>query len=156
MLSTTLGKFIMTFLISTLPVGELRFGLPYGILSGLKLPVAMLAAILGNMLPVPFIIVFIEQVFIWLRKHFPKMDRFISSMEKKAEAKQDLIDRYGKLGLILIVGIPLPGTGAWTGSLVAALMKIELKKAIPYIYIGIVLAAILMTVITKLGIYAFF
>ena len=146
----------MTFLISTLPVGELRFGLPYGILSGLKLPVAMLAAILGNMLPVPFIIVFIEQVFIWLRKHFPKMDRFISGMEKKAEAKQDLIDRYGKLGLILIVGIPLPGTGAWTGSLVAALMKIELKKAIPYIYIGIVLAAILMTVITKLGIYAFF
>lgn len=156
MLSTTLGKFIMTFLISTLPVGELRFGLPYGILAGLKLPVAMLAAILGNMLPVPFIIMFIEQVFIWLRKHFPKMDRFISSMEKKAEAKQDLIDRYGKLGLILIVGIPLPGTGAWTGSLVAALMKIELKKAIPCIYIGIVLAAILMTVITKLGIYAFF
>ena len=156
MLSTTLGKFIMTFLISTLPVGELRFGLPYGILAGLKLPVAMIAAILGNMLPVPFIIMFIEQVFIWLRKHFPKMDRFISSMEKKAEAKQDLIDRYGKLGLILIVGIPLPGTGAWTGSLVAALMKMEMKKAIPYIYIGVVLAAILMTVITKLGIYAFF
>ena len=146
----------MTFLISTLPVGELRFGLPYGILAGLKLPVAMIAAILGNMLPVPFIIMFIEQVFIWLRKHFPKMDRFISSMEKKAEAKQDLIDRYGKLGLILIVGIPLPGTGAWTGSLVAALMKMEMKKAIPYIYIGVVLAAILMTVITKLGIYAFF
>ncbi|MBQ3372034.1 MAG: small multi-drug export protein [Oscillospiraceae bacterium] len=156
MLSTTLGKFIMTFLISTLPVGELRFGLPYGILAGLKLPVAMIAAILGNMLPVPFIIMFIEQVFIWLRKHFPKMDMFISSMEKKAEAKQDLIDRYGKLGLILIVGIPLPGTGAWTGSLVAALMKMEMKKAIPYIYIGVVLAAILMTVITKLGIYAFF
>lgn len=146
----------MTFLISTLPVGELRFGLPYGILAGLKLPVAMIAAILGNMLPVPFIIMFIEQVFIWLRKHFPKMDMFISSMEKKAEAKQDLIDRYGKLGLILIVGIPLPGTGAWTGSLVAALMKMEMKKAIPYIYIGVVLAAILMTVITKLGIYAFF
>ena len=156
MLSTTLGKFIMTFLISTLPVGELRFGLPYGILAGLKLPVAMIAAILGNMLPVPFIIMFIEQVFIWLRKHFPKMDMFISSMEKKAEAKQDLIDRYGKLGLILIVGIPLPGTGAWTGSLVAALMNMEMKIAIPYIYIGVVLAAILMTVITKLGIYAFF
>ena len=156
MLSTTLGKFIMTFLISTLPVGELRFGLPYGILAGLDLPVAMLAAILGNMLPVPFIIVFIEQVFIWLRRHLPKLDSFITKMEKKAEAKQDLVDRYGALGLILIVAIPLPGTGAWTGSLVAALMKMKLRKAIPCIYLGIVIAAILMTVITKLGIFAFF
>ena len=156
MLSTTLGKFIMTFLISTLPVVELRFGLPYGILSGLELPVAMLAAILGNMLPVPFIILFIEQVFIWLRRHLPKLDSFITKMEKKAEAKQDLVDRYGALGLILIVGIPLPGTGAWTGSLVAALMKMKLRKAIPCIYLGIVIAAILMTVITKLGIFAFF
>ena len=156
MLSTTLGKFIMTFLISTLPVVELRFGLPYGILAGLSLPVAMLAAILGNMLPVPFIIVFIEQVFIWLRKHLPKMDSFITRMEKKAEAKQDLVDRYGALGLILIVAIPLPGTGAWTGSLVAALLKMKLRKAIPCIYLGIVIAAILMTVITKLGIFAFF
>ena len=156
MLSTTLGKFIMTFLISTLPVVELRFGLPYGILTGLSLPVAMLAAILGNMLPVPFIIVFIEQVFIWLRKHLPKMDSFITKMEKKAEAKEDLIDRYGALGLILIVAIPLPGTGAWTGSLVAALLKMKLRKAIPCIYLGIVIAAILMTVITKLGIFAFF
>ena len=156
MLSTTLGKFIMTFLISTLPVVELRFGLPYGILAGLSLPVAMLAAILGNMLPVPFIIVFIEQVFIWLRKHLPKMNSFITRMEKKAEAKQDLVDRYGALGLILIVAIPLPGTGAWTGSLVAALLKMKLRKAIPCIYLGIVIAAILMTVITKLGIFAFF
>ena len=156
MLSTTLGKFIMTFLISTLPVVELRFGLPYGILTGLSLPVAMLAAILGNMLPVPFIIVFIEQVFIWLRKHLPKIDSFITKMEKKAEAKEDLIDRYGALGLILIVAIPLPGTGAWTGSLVAALLKMKLRKAIPCIYLGIVIAAILMTVITKLGIFAFF
>ena len=156
MLSTTLGKFIMTFLISTLPVVELRFGLPYGILAGLSLPVAMLAAILGNMLPVPFIIVFIEQVFIWLRRHLPKLDSFITKMEKKAEAKQDLVDRYGALGLILIVAIPLPGTGAWTGSLVAALMKMKLRKAIPCIYLGIVIAAILMTVITKLGIFAFF
>ena len=156
MLSTTLGKFIMTFLISTLPVVELRFGLPYGILAGLSLPVAMLAAILGNMLPVPFIIVFIEQVFIWLRKHLPKMDSFITRMEKKAEAKQDLVDRYGALGLILIVAIPLPGTGAWTGSLVAALLKMKLRIAIPCIYLGIVIAAILMTVITKLGIFAFF
>ena len=156
MLSSNLGNFIMTFLISMIPVIELRLGLPYGIMSGLKLPVAALAAILGNMLPVPFIIVFIEQVFLWLRKHLPKMDSFITKLEKRAEAKQETVDRYGALGLILLVAIPLPGTGAWTGSLVAALMKMKLRKAIPCIFLGVIIAAILMTVITKLGIFAFF
>ena len=156
MLSSNLGNFIMTFLISMIPVIELRLGLPYGIMSGLKLPVAALAAILGNMLPVPFIIVFIEQVFLWLRKHLPKMDSFITKLEKRAETKQETVDRYGALGLILLVAIPLPGTGAWTGSLVAALMKMKLRKAIPCIFLGVIFAAILMTVITKLDIFAFF
>ena len=156
MLSSNLGNFIMTFLISMIPVIELRLGLPYGIMSGLKLPVAALAAILGNMLPVPFIIVFIEQVFLWLRKHLPKMDSFITKLEKRDETKQATADRYGALGLILLVAIPLPGTGAWTGSLVAALMKMKLRKAIPCIFLGVIIAAILMTVITKLGIFAFF
>lgn len=156
MLSSSLGNFIMTFLISMIPVVELRLGLPYGIVAGLKLPVAALAAILGNMLPVPFIILFIEQVFIWLRKVFPKMDHLISRLEKRAESKQETVDRYGALGLILLVAIPLPGTGAWTGSLVAALMKMKLKKAVPCIFLGVIIAAILMTVITKLGIFAFF
>ena len=156
MLSSNLGNFIMTFLISMIPVIELRLGLPYGIMSGLKLPVAALAAILGNMLPVPFIILFIEQVFIWLRKHLPKMDMFITKLENRAESKQETVDRYGALGLVLLVAIPLPGTGAWTGALVAALMKMKLRKAIPCIFLGVVLAAILMTVITKLGIFAFF
>ena len=156
MLSTTLGKFFMTFLISMIPVIELRGGLPYGIVAGLELPMAALAAILGNMLPVPFIIVFIEKVFVWLRKHIPRMDRFITGLEKRAENKQETVDRYGALGLILLVAIPLPGTGAWTGSLVAALMKMKLRKAIPCIFLGVIIAAILMTVITKLGIFAFF
>ena len=156
MLTTTFGKFIMTFLISMVPVVELRGGLPYGILAGLSLPMAATAAILGNMLPVPFIIVFIEQIFAWLRRHFPKMDRFIGSPEKRAESKQETVDKYGALGLILLVAIPLPGTGAWTGSLVAALMKMRLQKAVPCIFLGVIIAAVLMTVITKLGIFAFF
>ena len=156
MLTTTFGKFIMTFLISMVPVVELRGGLPYGILAGLSLPMAATAAILGNMLPVPFIIVFIEQIFAWLRRHFPKMDRFIGSLEKRAESTQETVDKYGALGLILLVAIPLPGTGAWTGSLVAALMKMRLQKAVPCIFLGVIIAAVLMTVITKLGIFAFF
>ena len=156
MLSTTLGKFIMTFLISMVPIVELRGGLPYGILQGLHLPAAACAAILGNMIPVPFILLFIEHVFSFLKKNFPKMNSFIGKLEKRAEEKQVIVDKYGALGLVLLVAIPLPGTGAWTGSLVAALMRMKRKKAVPLIFTGVVIAAILMTVITKLGIFAFF
>ena len=156
MLSTTLGKFIMTFLISMVPVVELRGGLPYGILQGLHLQAAACAAILGNMLPVPFILLFIEHVFTFLKRHFPKMNSFIGELEKRAEKKQKMVDKYGALGLVLLVAIPLPGTGAWTGSLVAALMRMKRKKAVPLIFLGVVIAAVLMTVITKLGIFAFF
>lgn len=156
MFTTTFGKFILTFLISMVPVVELRGGLPYGIVSGLPYGLAVTAAVLGNMLPVPFIILFIEKVFVWLREHFPKIDSFISSLEKRAADKQETVDKYGALGLVLLVAIPLPGTGAWTGSLVAALMHMKLQKAVPCVFLGVIIAAVLMTVITKLGIFAFF
>lgn len=156
MFTTTFGKFILTFLISMVPVVELRGGLPYGIVSGLPYGLAVTAAVLGNMLPVPFIILFIEKVFAWLREHFPKIDSFISSLEKRAADKQENVDKYGALGLVLLVAIPLPGTGAWTGSLVAALMHMKLQKAVPCVFLGVIIAAVLMTVITKLGIFAFF
>ena len=156
MFTTTFGKFILTFLISMVPVVELRCGLPYVIVSGLPYGLAVTAAVLGNMLPVPFIILFIEKVFVWLREHFPKIDSFISSLEKRAADKQETVDKYGALGLVLLVAIPLPGTGAWTGSLVAALMHMKLQKAVPCVFLGVIIAAVLMTVITKLGIFAFF
>ena len=156
MLSTTLGKFIMTFLISMVPVVELRGGLPYGILQGLSLPVAACAAILGNMLPVPFILAFIERIFSFVRRSYPKLDSLIGKLEKRAEEKQKTVDKYGAIGLVLLVAIPLPGTGAWTGSLVAALMRMKPQKAVPLISVGVLIAAVLMTVITKLGIFAFF
>ena len=155
-MSTTLGKFIMTFLISMVPVVELRGGLPYGILQGLSLPVAACAAILGNMLPVPFILAFIERIFSFVRRSYPKLDSLIGKLEKRAEEKQKTVDKYGAIGLVLLVAIPLPGTGAWTGSLVAALMRMKPQKAVPLIFIGVLIAAVLMTVITKLGIFAFF
>ncbi len=156
MLSTTLGKCFMTFLISMVPVVELRGGLPYGIVSGLSLPLAAVSAILGNMLPVPFIIIFIERIFQWLRRNYPKMDSLIGRLEKRAEEKQETVDKYGWLGLVILVAIPLPGTGAWTGSLVAAVMRMKLQKAVPCVFLGVIIAAILMTIITKLGIFAFF
>ncbi len=147
-MTTTFGKFIQTFCISMVPIVELRAGLPYGIALGLKYPLALLAAVLGNMLPVPFIVFFIEKIFAWMRKHMPKMDSFVSKMEAKAESKKELIQKYGAIGLIILVGIPLPGTGAWTGSLVAAILDMPPKKAFPCIFVGVLLAAAIMTALT--------
>lgn len=145
---TTIGKIVATFLISMVPVIELRLGLPYGIALGLSYPVALGVAILGNMLPVPFIIIFIEKIFAWMRKHMPRFDGFISKMETKADQKRETIEKYGYLGLLILVAIPLPGTGAWTGSLVAALMNLDFKKAVPCIFVGVLIAAGIMTAVT--------
>ena len=83
--TTTFGKFLYTFLISMVPVVELRGGLPLGIATGLRFPLAYLASVLGNMLPVPFIIIFIRKIFAWLRLHWSWMDGFVTKMEKRAE-----------------------------------------------------------------------
>ena len=148
LMNTVAGKFLQTFCISMVPIIELRAGLPYGIALGLDYPLALIAAVLGNMLPVPFIIFFIEKIFEWMRAHMPAMDSFVSKMEKKAESKRETIEKYGYLGLLILVAIPLPGTGAWTGSLVAALMQLKPKKAFPAIFAGVVVAAGIMTVVT--------
>lgn len=145
---TVAGKFITTFFISMVPVVELRAGLPYGIALGLDYPLALCAAVLGNMLPVPFIIIFIERIFVWLRRHIPVMDDFISRMENRAFSKKETVDKYGPLALLLFVAIPAPGTGAWTGSLIAALLAIPPKKAIPCILLGVLIASAIMTAIT--------
>lgn len=155
-LTETFQKILLTFLISMGPLLELRAGLPYGIISGLSLPVAASAAVIGNMIPVPFIIFFIRSIFTFMRRHMPKMDKLVTKMENKAEKHRDTIDKYGYLGLLLLVAVPLPGTGAWTGSLVAALFDLDKKRAIPCIFLGVIIAAIIMTVVTKLGIFAFF
>ena len=152
---TTIGKFIWAFLISMLPVVELRGGLPVAITSGLPIGLALTATILGNMLPVPFIIIFIKKVFAWMRRNMPRMDSFVSKMEKRAEGKRGTIERYGPWGLLLFVAIPAPGTGAWTGALIAALMNMKLRQAVPVIFVGVCIAGIIMTGITYGAIHIF-
>ena len=138
----------ITFLISMLPVVELRGGLPYGIALGLNYPVALAAAVLGNMVPVPFIIVYIRHVFTWLRKRSKWWDEKITRLEKKAHLKGRVVRKYSTIGLCILVAIPLPGTGAWTGALVAAVLDMRLKKAIPAIFLGVCIAAAIMTMVT--------
>ena len=146
--STTLGKLIATFFISMAPIIELRGGLPYGIALGLDYPVALTAAVLGNMVPVPFIIVYIRNVFAWLRKRSKWWDEKITRLEKKAHLKGRVVRKYSAIGLCILVAIPLPGTGAWTGALVAAVLDMRLKKAIPAIFLGVCIAAAIMTMVT--------
>ena len=145
---TTVGKFIVTFFISMVPVVELRLGLSYGIALGLPYFTALTAAILGNMLPVPFIIIYIKRIFAWLRRHWAALDGFITRLERRAEGKGEAVEKYGTWGLLILVAIPLPGTGAWTGALVAALLNLKVRKAFPVIFVGVCIAAAIMTAVT--------
>lgn len=145
---TTFGKFISTFFISMVPVVELRLGLPYGIALDLEYPLALLAALLGNMVPVPFIIVYIKRIFAWLRRQWTALNRLITRLEDKAHLKGETVKKYGPLGLLIFVAVPLPGTGAWTGALIAALLDMRLKSAVPSILLGVCIAAAIMTGLT--------
>ena len=139
---------ILTLLISMLPVVELRGGLPYGIALGLDYPLALTASILGNMVPVPLIILYIRHVFHWLQKRSPWWHEKIETLEKKAHLKGRVVRKYSTIGLCILVAIPLPGTGAWTGALVAAMLDIRLKRAFPTIFLGVCIAAVIMTAVT--------
>ena len=115
---------------------------------GLNLWTAIIASVLGNLVPVPFIILFIRRIFAWMRAHMPKLDGLVTRMEKKAEKNRAAVEKYAFWGLAILVAIPLPGTGAWTGALVAAMMEMRLKRAFPAIVIGVVIAGVIVSVVT--------
>ncbi len=145
---TELGKMTATFFISMLPVVELRAGLPYGIALGLPYFTALACALLGNFIPVPFIIIYIKRVFAWLRRKSGKFDGLITKLEKKAHLKGRVVRKYRFVGLVILVGIPLPGTGAWTGALVAAILDMRARNAVPAILLGLLMASALTTAAT--------
>ena len=137
----------MTCLVGMTPVLELRGAIPLGVAAGLPPLTACAAAILGNIVPVPFIMLLVRRVFRWLRKTAflgPKIDW----LERRAHLKGRLVRRYRLPGLLLLVAVPLPGTGAWTGALVATLLDIRLRHAFPAIAAGVVIAGVLITLLT--------
>lgn len=138
----------MTILVSMLPVIELRGGIPYGVVAGLSVKSALVCALIGNVIPVPFLIIFTTKVFSWLRKKSEKLNAFVTRMENKALSKKDVIDKYEFLGLVILVAIPLPGTGAWTGCLVAAVLEMDWKKAFLAVCLGVVIAGLIVSFIT--------
>lgn len=145
---TMAGEFLLTMLVSMVPIVELRGGIPFGVAAGLPVWLAYIAAVIGNLIPVPFILVYIRQIFQWIRKHMPKLNNMIDKLEKKAHLKGATMQKYQYLGLAIFVAIPLPGTGAWTGSLAAAFLDMRLKKAFPAAVLGVVIAGLLISILT--------
>ena len=145
---TPVGEFCLTLLVSMIPVVELRGGIPFGVAAGLPVWAAYLAAIIGNFLPAPFIIVYIRRIFQWMRKRLPRLNRLVDKLEKKAHLKGQKVTKYKYLGLAVFVAIPLPGTGAWTRSLAAAFLDMPLRKALPSIFAGILVAGAAISVLT--------
>lgn len=139
----------VAFIISMVPILELRGGLVAAALLKIPYAKALVICIVGNVIPIPFILLLINKIFEFM-KNRNICKGLVLKLEEKAMGKSDTIKKYEFLGLLLFVGIPLPGTGAWTGALIAALMRIKLKKAVPAILLGLILASGIMSVITYL------
>ena len=143
-LGASVGKEAIVFIISMIPILELRGALLVaGPLLGVPVAKAIPLCIIGNIIPVPFILLLITPIFKWMKgtKLFKPM---VDKLEAKAMSKSDKIEKYEFWGLVLFVGIPLPGTGAWTGSLIAALLGVKFKKAFPAVILGIFMATVIM------------
>lgn len=145
---TFVGKFIATFFISMLPVVELRGGIPYGVGFGLNPWVAYIAALLGNMLPVPFILLLADVIFEWMKTKEGFLRNIALKLETKAISKKESIERYKLFGLLIFVAIPLPGTGAWTGAMAAAVLRMNRKHAFWSIFGGVVIAGIIVLILS--------
>ena len=130
---------LTVFIISVLPVLELRGGLIAAKLLDMNIIRAFIVCYLGNMLPIPFILLFLRKIFDWMRKS-KRLGKIVGKLEHKAEKHRKTIDKYGAWGLLVLVAIPLPGTGGWTGALVAEIMDIKFKKALPIIALGVLIA----------------
>ena len=143
------GKELILFIISMVPILELRGGLLAAGPAFLNIPMwrAIPVGIIGNLLPIPFILLLITKIFDWM-KGTKRLKPVVEKLEKKAMSQSANIEKYEFGGLVAFVGIPLPGTGAWTGALIAALLGIRFRKAFPAIVIGVCLAACIMTIIS--------
>lgn len=154
----SLKNCIIVFLVSMVPIIELRGAIPYGVAFGMPLWLTYIIAIIGNMLPVPFIFFFARRVLEWGadKPYIGKIFRFF--LEKGRRGGEKLQAKAGRglyWALLLFVGIPLPGTGAWTGTLAASLLDMDFKKSVLACMGGVLLAGCIMGVLSVLGVSAF-
>lgn len=146
-LQNTIPPQLVAFAISLCPVLELRGGMIAARLLEIPFLQAFIICYIGNMIPIPFILLFIRKIFTWMRK-FKAFAKIVDKMEERSEKKKGTIQKYKEWGLLLFVAIPLPGTGGWTGALIAALMDLRFKKCLPIITLGVFIAGLIMSLIT--------
>lgn len=146
---TNINGNVLVFILSMLPILELRGGMVAAALLNVPYVRALILCIIGNIIPIPFLLLFMRRFLTWLKK-FRHIGKFAIWLENKTLKKRKQLDKYGFWGLILFVGIPLPGTGAWTGSLLASLLYLPVKKCAVAATIGVFLAAAIMSMITYL------
>lgn len=145
---TTLEKSIIVFLLSMLPIMEVKGSLIAAGMINLKPIIAFFVAVIGDLIPVPFLLMFLNKFFDFLRKH-NKFTKVLNFFDRKVEKnKEKIVERGAMLGLILFVGIPVPGTGAWMGSLVASLMHLDKKKSFLGIFIGVIMTSTFMMLVS--------
>jgi uncharacterized membrane protein len=146
--AATLGKYLsakaVVFIVSLMPILECRGGLLVASLLKVDILEAIPICVVGNLLPIPFILLFITRIFAWL-KNFKVTRGIVEKLEARAMNKSDALSNGEFIGLMLFVGIPLPGTGGWTGSLIAALLKMDFKKAILACFVGVLLATVIVS-----------
>ena len=144
---TLLGKYIIVFIISLLPILELRGGLLASSILGLPMWQSYFICLIGNILPIPFILWLINPLFRHMR-NWRHIGKFVLWCEKKANGKKEQIEEVKYIGLFLFVGIPLPGTGAWTGCLIAALLNLDKKKSMLAAILGVLMAGLIMLILS--------
>ena len=141
------GKIIGIFIIAMIPIIELRGAIPVAFAMGLNWQTAMICSIAGNLLPIPFILLFLNGIFNFMKKH-NIFKNFVIWLEEKGRKNSGKVEKYGFWGLMIFVAIPLPGTGGWTGALIASVMKMSKKNSLISILLGVVIASIVVTIIT--------
>lgn len=152
-LDNSVGANLIIFIVSMMPILELRGGILAASLLGVDWRVALPICIIGNILPIPFIFLFFKKILSWLKN--TRFVKFVNDFEKKIEKKSASVTKYKRWGLFFFVAIPLPGTGAWTGSMIAALLDMPLKDSIIAILLGVLGASVVMSVLSY-GVLGFF
>lgn len=147
-MSSYLMNILITFCVAMMPVLELRGAIPVGVARGLDLWTAIGVSIVGNLVPIPFILIFIRKIFAWMKKVSVHFHKLVTKLEERAEKKSETVKKYEFWGLVILVAIPLPGTGAWTGALVAAMLNMRMKRAMPAIILGVLGAAVIVSFAT--------